>query len=56
MDKTVTNTFCQAVRNMEIRIVNDKEAEIMKLTPDNVYTEVGFMEVNVGRTLLRAQK
>lgn len=46
MDKTVTNTLCQAVRNMEIRIVNDKETEIMKLTLDHVYTEVGFMEVD----------
>lgn len=56
MDKTVTNTLRQAVSNMEIRIVNDKEEEIMNFTLDHVYTEVGCMEVGVGRTLLQAQE
>lgn len=44
----MTNTLCQTVCNTEIMVVNDKEAEIMKFTLDHVYTEVGFMEVEVG--------
>lgn len=52
----MTNALRQAVGNMEMRIVNNKEAEIMNFTLDFVYTEFGFMEVGVGRTLLQAQE